>query len=285
MTDDEEFQEEPQLLPPGVGERLREARRAMGMDLSQISAETRIPERHLIAIESGNFAALPARTYAVGFSRSYARVVGLDEKAIAAQVREELSARGGEVDRRQRQIEPGDPARVPSRGLAWLAALAVVLLIAGGFSFYRSYFAPGSGPGSLIEEERLATAKGASAAQPAASAKQHAKVEASGQVVFTALEQGVWVKFYDSAGQRLFEKQMDKDERFAIPADADGPQIWTGRPDAFAITIGGKSVPKLDEEERTIKDVAIDAETLLARAKADEATAPIDENAVDNTAT
>ena len=285
MTDEEAFQEEPQLLPPGVGERLREARRAKSMDLAQIAAETRIPERHLVAIENGDFAALPARTYAVGFSRSYARVVGLDEKEIAAQVRDELSANGGEDDRRHRQIEPGDPARVPSRGLAWLAAIAIILLIVGGYSFYRSYFAPGSGPGSLIEEERLAAAQGAAADPPAAAAPQPAAINSSGEVVFTALEQGVWVKFYDAEGSRLLEKQMDKDERFAVPADAEGPQIWTGRPDAFAITIGGKPVPKLEEEERTIKDVAIDAAALLARAKPAQEPATSGETVVDNTAT
>ena len=75
----------------------------------------------------------------------------------------------------------------------------------------------------------------------------------------------VWVRFYDANGRRLMEKQMAVGERFEIPSDAEGPQIWTGRPDAFAITIDGRSVPKLAEEESVIRDVAISAEALLAR--------------------
>ena len=66
--------------PVGVGQILREAREQAKLDLSQVSAQTRIPERHLLAIENGDFGALPARTYAVGFSRTYAKTLGLDEE-------------------------------------------------------------------------------------------------------------------------------------------------------------------------------------------------------------
>lgn len=270
MTDEEFSQEETQLSFGGVGQKLRDAREAAGLDLSQVAAQTRIPERHLKAIEDGNFAALPARTYAVGFSRSYARMVGLDERDVAEEVREELASNARRGFDRPDTMEPGDPARVPSRGLAWASAFAVILLVAGGFAFFNSYVAPGSGPGSLIEQERLAAeaeqARAASMQGPASQATPAAS--AGGQVVFTALEDGVWVKFYDGSGKRLLEKQMARSEAFAVPTDAVEPQIWTGRPDAFAITIGGNAVPKLAEEERTIRDVAIDARSLLARAEA-----------------
>jgi hypothetical protein len=41
--------------------------------------------------------------------------------------------------------------------------------------------------------------------------------------------------------------------------------LWTGRPDALAITVGGRPVPKLAEEERVMKDVPVTAAALLAR--------------------
>ena len=50
-----------------------------------------------------------------------------------------------------------------------------------------------------------------------------------------------------------------------MPSDAEGPQVWTGRPYALAITVGGRSVPKLSEEDEVIKDAPITAEALLAR--------------------
>lgn len=289
MTDEEYSQNETQLSFGGVGQKLRDAREQAGFDLAQVAAETRIPVRHLKAIEGGDFAALPARTYAVGFSRSYARMVGLDERKVAAEVREELASSFGRGTERPDTLEPGDPARVPSRGLVWASALAVVLMVVGGFAFFRSYIAPGSGPGPLIEQERLAAQ-----AQPAGEGQAQApKTPAAptanpdGQVVFTALEDGVWVKFYDGSGKRLLEKQMARSEAFAVPADAVGPRIWTGRPDAFAITIGGNRVPKLAENEGVIRDVAIDARSLLARAGMPQsaATRVPGPKAVDNSAT
>ena len=86
--------------------------------------------------------------------------------------------------------------------------------------------------------------------------------------MFTALEDGVWVKFYDRGGTQLLQKHMAKGERYTVPADADGPQIWTGRPDALAIEIGGKPVPKLAETQGIMKDIPVTAAALLARGAA-----------------
>ena len=87
-----------------------------------------------------------------------------------------------------------------------------------------------------------------------------------GAVVFTALQEGIWVKFYDAEGRQLMQKQMALNERYTVPAEASGPQLWTGRPDALAITVGGRPVPRLAEQERVMRDVPVTAEALLARA-------------------
>lgn len=246
----------------GVGDRLRMAREAAGMTLEQLGAETRIPRRHLEIMEAGDWNALPARTYATGFARTYAKAVGLDPHATVEDVRAELAMSEPGDRYRGAGFEPGDPARVPSRGLALFSLFAVALLLVGGFMFYSKVLSPGSGPGSLLEEERTAKASAPTAAQPKASAA----APAGGPVVFTALEEGVWVKFYDQGGAQLMQKQMAKGERYAVPADAEGPQVWTGRPDALAITIGGRPVPKLAESESIVRDVPVTAEALLGRA-------------------
>ena len=247
----------------GVGARLKRAREAAGLELAQVAAETRIPQRHLLTIENGALTDLPARTYAVGFSRTYARLVGLDEREIVDQVRAEL-AEGEDRSMAPARFEPGDPARVPGRGLAWFALFAAVLLIGGIYAFYSSYFAPGLGPAPLQDPaEQVASRQ--TDALPAAS--QTATPAASGPVVFTSEMDGTWVKFYDAKGERLYEAQMNKGDSFTIPADAEGPQVWTGRPYALAITVGGRPVPKLSEEDEVIKDVPITAAALMARAE------------------
>ena len=250
-----------QLPLHGAGDRLRLAREQAGMTLDQLAAETRIPARHLELIEKGDFAGLPAKTYATGFARTYAKAVGLDPRVTVEEVRAELAASQGGERYRAASFEPGDPARVPSRGLALFSLFALILLLAGGVMFYNAYLAPGSGPGSLLDEQRTAQAKEpAPARQPAAAA-----APTGGPVVFTALEDGVWVKFYDGTGAQLMQKQMAKGESYTVPADAQGPQVWTGRPDALAITVGGKPVPKLAEAEGIMKDVPVTAQALLTR--------------------
>ncbi len=250
-----------QLPLDSAGMRLRRAREEAKLTIEQVAAETRIPQRHIQTLESGDYASLPSRAYAIGFSRSYAKAVGLDDRAITDQVRLELS-RVGEERGEGQKYEPGDPARVPSRGLAWLTALAAVLLLVGGFSFYRSYFAPGLGPAPLTDPAEPATQ---ASATPARSAVATAAVPTGGEVVFTALEDGVWVKFYDASGTQLMQKEMAVGERYVVPADAEGPQVWTGRPDALRITVGGRDVPKLSDEQRIVRDVPVTASALLAR--------------------
>ncbi len=68
---------------------------------------------------------------------------------------------------------------------------------------------------------------------------------------------------------------MNTGDSYTIPADADGPQVWTGRPYALAITIGGQSVPKLTEEDTVVRDVPVTAEALLARSETPATPTPV----------
>lgn len=249
----------------GPGDRLRLARERAGLTLEQVAAETRIPQRHLGLIDAGLFGELPGRTYAVGFSRNYAKAVGLDENEIVAAVREEIGARDYSAQSRAATFEPGDPARIPSRGLAWFGLFAAVLLVAGLFVFYRSVIAPGSGPGSILTDEEAQMAAQADGSDLANQVREPVP-DPQGPVVFTALRDDVWVKFYDGTGERLLEKQMALGETYTVPSEAVSPQIWTGWPAALEITVGGRKVPKLSETDRIMKDVEVSPEALLARA-------------------
>ena len=250
--------------PQTAGGQLRAAREARGLDLSQVAAETRIPQRHLENIEAGEYGNLPSRTYAIGFARSYARMLDLDERSILDQVRTELAQDETQGRAAPAKFEPGDPARVPSGKLAWLGALAAVLLLVGGFAFYRTYFSPGLGPAPLAEETQVAAAEtGAAPDAPATPA-----IDPNAEVVFTSEMPDTWVKFYDASGAELYQAQMGEGESFTIPRDAEGPQVWTGRPYALAITVGGRPVPKLSEEDEIVRDVPVSAEALLTRGQA-----------------
>ena len=126
-----------------AGAKLRQARERMGLSRAELSIRTKINERHLAAVEDSDFAALPARIYAVGFARSYAGAVGLDAAAIAAEVRRELDEHERPASVRPAyDLDIEDPAKIPSRKVAWLAAALGIGLVVAGAVFWRSYFVP-----------------------------------------------------------------------------------------------------------------------------------------------
>ena len=146
-------------IPSRAGEKLRAARERLGIDRGELSLRTKINERHLAAVEDSDFSALPARIYAVGFARSYAGAVGLDAGVIAAQVRRELNEQEAPANQRPAyDLDLEDPAKIPSRRLAWLAAALGIALIVAGTVFWRSYFVPAVDLPAVREEAPAQTA-------------------------------------------------------------------------------------------------------------------------------
>jgi hypothetical protein len=252
----------PETPVVGAGASLRAAREALRLDLAHIAAETRIPVRHLEAIESGNFESLPSRAYAIGFSRTYAKAVGLDPAAITDTVRGELADGSMRRVLPTSGMEPGDPARLPSSGLAWAGALAAVVLAVGAFAFYNSYFAAGSEPGSLLTSAPQATPVVKATPGPTAAPV------VGGEVILTALEDNIWLRLYEEGGERLLERTLKQGETVLVPSEAVDPRINTGRPDALAITVGGKPVAKLGETPSTVSGAQVSAAALLGRGSA-----------------
>jgi cytoskeleton protein RodZ len=240
----------------GPGAKLRRAREAKGMSLADVATATRIAQRQLDAIEREDYAALPGIPYAIGFARAYARAVDLDEVAVSAEVRAAVSQSSLGTNRYE-MFEPADPARVPSRTLAWTAA-AIALVVAIGFGVWRAQLLTAPTQQQVAEQEQAAPppAVAPTGARPAPTA--------GAPVVLTAVDD-VWLRIYDETGERLKDGLMKKGERFALPDTAKGPMILTGRPQALAVTVGGRTVPPLGPPDRTIADVPISAAALLAR--------------------
>lgn len=263
--------------PRGAGPQLRLAREQQGLTIEQVAAQTRISQRHIALIEAGQFNQLPGRTYALGFARNIAKVVGLDQDDIAAMVRAEMNVHDPREDVGQ-AFEPGDPAHAPSRGLVWFSLLAGVLLLIGLFFAARILFAPAAQLPSLLQNQqttRQAAASVAAKPPPAvASAVQQPAPSPTGPVVFTATAGPVWVRFYDADGTVLKEEQMSAGQSYTIPASAKDPMLWTGRPDKLDITIGGHEVPRLATKMVTMKGVPVDAASLLARGQPPTASLP-----------
>ena len=243
-------------VPQAAGARLRAARDAQGLTLAEVGQRTRVPLRHLEAIETGDLAALPSPTYAVGFSRAYARAVGLDDVAVARDVRAELA----KVERAPEYVpyETADPDRVPSRGLAIVGlGLALAILILAGLYYGSDLFRPGA------PADTAATAAAApGTTMPPVAAPTRA---APRQVSLAAGEQEVWLRVYDAADTTLYLGTLAPGAKFDVPPDANRPMINVGRPDQLRVTVDGRPVPPLGDGRRAIKDVPVDAAAMAAR--------------------
>ncbi|MFA5967833.1 MAG: helix-turn-helix domain-containing protein [Sphingomonas sp.] len=260
--------EEATLFPKTAGEKLREARVAQNLSLADIAARTRVPIRHLEAIERSDYTGLPSPTYSVGFAKAYARAIGADEVAIGREVRGDA----GSVPRTP-EFESYDiagPSRLPSNGLAiGLGVLAALVVIGFAVWYGTDWFHGASISTATPQQEATETAP---ASTPEA-APAPAVAPTAGQVTLAATDI-VWLRVYDATGKTLFQGEMKPGDRYDVPPDANRPMINVGRPDKLTVTVNGSIVPPLGTGKVAIKDVDISAAALTARAQGQAVTGP-----------
>jgi cytoskeleton protein RodZ len=130
-------------MPTGIGETLREARIAAGIELDDAERTIRIRVRYLDALENEKWDVLPADAYVRGFLHTYADFLGLDGAALVEEYERQAAP-----EEPERPIEtPFEPPRPAAGNPVWrrvgwiaiglaaaLAALFIVLGITGGSS-------------------------------------------------------------------------------------------------------------------------------------------------------
>ncbi len=111
-----------------LGEELRDARMALGLSIEDVAAALRIRRVYLVALEEGRARDLPAPAYAVGFVRSYAKALGLDDDEMVRRFRDGTST---VVPRKTDLVFP-EP--VPERGVpAGALVLAGAVVVIGAY--------------------------------------------------------------------------------------------------------------------------------------------------------
>jgi cytoskeleton protein RodZ len=158
-----------------VGAQLRAARERLGWALPDVAASLRIRYVHLLALEEDRIADLPGLTYAVGFVRSYAQLLGLNPDEMSQRLRAEMGA--------DPKTELEFPAPPPERGVpaGVVVLLGAVLAVGAYVTWYRESGERPSPPPVQVVPDRLVAmtappaAGAAPAAQPAAGATVAAK--------------------------------------------------------------------------------------------------------------
>lgn len=141
-----------------TGAQMHAARLSLGKDISDVANALRIRRDQIEAIEGGDFDALPGRAYSIGFVRSYAEYLKLDEVEMVAAFKAEFDAAksaGPELVFPDAEEE----SRVPRGAFVVIGILAIAALY-GIWSLTvsadRTVEQRASGTPSIVPETRVA---------------------------------------------------------------------------------------------------------------------------------
>lgn len=121
------------LAAETLGDGLRQARAASGKSMAELAAETKVHTRFLTALEQNDWSSLPSRVFALGYVRSYAAALGLDEQTA--------------IERFKRESPDTSTPLKPPVGIAFedvrrhsprvIAVFAVVVLAVVGWNVFQ----------------------------------------------------------------------------------------------------------------------------------------------------
>jgi cytoskeletal protein RodZ len=114
-----------------LGEKLKTAREAKGLNFDQVSRETNIAGRYLEALEAEDFSSFPGEPYVTGFLRNYSEYLGLEPQELLSLYRS-LKIQEQPVPVEQLLKSPSPLPRI----LITIAVALAVLGAAGGGVFF-----------------------------------------------------------------------------------------------------------------------------------------------------
>ncbi|WP_457969493.1 helix-turn-helix domain-containing protein [Pseudomonas sp. R4-84] len=118
------------------GETLRQARESNGWSLAEVALKLNLTVTSLSNLEAGAFDKLPGHTFARGYIRAYAKLLGMDQTTLVQQFDQYTGsdAQGSSVHSLGR-IE--EPVRVSHTILRIVSLLLLIAVIGGGFVWWQ----------------------------------------------------------------------------------------------------------------------------------------------------
>ena len=118
------------------GETLRQARESNGWSLAEVALKLNLTVNSLSNLEAGAFDKLPGHTFARGYIRAYAKLLGMDQAVLVQQFDQSTGtdSQGSNVHSLGR-IE--EPVRVSHTILRIVSLLLLIAVIGGGFVWWQ----------------------------------------------------------------------------------------------------------------------------------------------------
>ncbi|SDI89888.1 cytoskeleton protein RodZ [Pseudomonas delhiensis] len=118
------------------GEALRQARESRGWSTSQVAGQLNLTENSLRQLELGNFDKLPGHTFARGYVRAYAKLLGMDQAQMVSAFDQYTGtdATGSNVQSLGRVAEP---MRLSRNLLRLFSLLLLAILVGFGYFWWQ----------------------------------------------------------------------------------------------------------------------------------------------------
>ncbi|HVE50030.1 MAG TPA: RodZ domain-containing protein [Casimicrobiaceae bacterium] len=132
--------EAPPIAANVAGDALRHARESAGLSIDAVAQHLKLSPRQVLALETGNYANLPGRTFVRGFMRNYARLLALDADALVASIPDAPTAASPETASLRADARPIGELDERPRRFPWRTTFLLILLIGAGalFELHRS---------------------------------------------------------------------------------------------------------------------------------------------------
>jgi cytoskeleton protein RodZ len=173
------------------GETLRKGRESKNWSLPDVASRLNLTVTSLSNVETGNFDKLPGNTFARGYIRAYAKLLGLDQTALVQQFDHYTGtdSQGSNVHSLGR-IE--EPVRLSHNILRIVSLLLLVVLVGAGFFWWQDQASMrGKDPVSTnLEHVEVESADGTTQIHPLDEPEDQAVVQAQGSTSSLPLPAG-----------------------------------------------------------------------------------------------
>lgn len=252
-----------------AGDRLREARARLGLTLDSASARTRIRRDYLEALETMDPRGLPSRAYAIGYLRTYARFLELDEIAIVDQFKAEADTQTGRAQPTAHQKTRD--IRLPKGVFGAVLILAAV----SGIAWWYANTASGEGAFADIppppDEEFQATRdltpfdgefSVASRETIWGDLPGERNAAETGAIVLQA-NAATWLEVRDASGRILFSRDLQPGDTYRA-IDEPGLTVSTSNAGAVDLHLDGTLQGTLGDSGAALDGIALDTRRVAA---------------------
>ena len=159
------------------GETLRQARESKNWSLPDVALRMNLTVTSLGNLENGQFEKLPGHTFARGYVRAYAKLLGLDQAALVDQFDQYTGTDGkGSSVHALGRIE--EPVRLSHNILRIVSLLLLLVLVGGGFVWWQDQASlRGKDSGLNLEHVEVESADGTTQIHPLDEPEDQAVVE------------------------------------------------------------------------------------------------------------